>query len=610
MSRLKRFLSLARKDGLPSAVGEAWSWAWWKLRGSPPPVVPLSPAKWVDIHQQLRPPNPRPGTMFSVVVPVYDTPPELLHQCVASVRNQTHATWELILVDDASPGPWMAGLLTEIQALDERIRIIRREENGGIAAATNTGIETAEGEYIAFVDHDDVLVGTALEWMSACTPAADLIYSDEAKIDTDGSISDRVLKPAWSPRLLLAYNYISHLTVVRKSLLDRVGGLNAAASGSQDHDLLLRIAEEDVTVAHVPSVLYLWRRTPDSTAADPSAKPHAEQAGLQAIADTIARRGWRAEAVLGRGVPFKYRVRWLPDETHRPRVKVVLPTRDRVDLLRTAVSSVLNRTDHVDIELVDVDNGSQRQSTLEYLDKLSSEPGVHVLRVDDAFNFSKLCNAGAAVGPATDSVLFLNNDVEVLHRDWLHQMHGWFADPAVVAVGTELFYEDGETIQHAGVAVGSGSIGWHLSNNEPDEPRLGDPHDSAHEVTGVTAACMLVRTSAFDAVGGFEEILATDFQDVDLCLKLSRHLGGTILYEPTYPLLHHESASRGAKNAGSGFTVTRMLFRWPGLDEVTDPYFHPLAEVPHLGEPAIIHPLGDLADLLSPRLMTTVGRSD
>lgn len=543
------------------------------------------------------------------MIPIYDTPPPLLRECVGSVLAQTHTAWELILVDDASSADWMPELLAEIEGSDARIRVIRREQNGGIAAATNTGIDAARSEYVGFIDHDDVLVKTALEWVSTCTPGADLVYTDEAKIDVDGAISDRVLKPSWSPRLLLGYNYISHFTVVRRSLLEQLGGLNAEASGSQDHDLMLRIAEQAVTVAHVPSVLYLWRRAPGSTADDPAAKPYAEQAGLHAVAEAIRRRGWNAEASLGRGVPFKYATRWLPDVEERPRIKVVIPTRDRVDLLRTAVSSVLNRTDHVGVELVIVDNGSQKPETLDYLDKLRSEPGVHLIRVDDAFNFSALCNLGAEVGPFTDSILFMNNDVEVLHRDWLLQMHGWFADPVVVAVGAELFYEDGETIQHAGVATGSGSIGWHLSGGEPNEPRLGDPHDSAHEVSGVTAACLLVRTSAFDAVGGFEEILPTDFQDVDLCLKLSRELGGTIVYEPMYPLLHHESATRGSINAGSAYTVTRMLFRWPGLDDQIDRYFHPLAEVPHLGEPAIIDPSVDVARLLTPRITTTVGRT-
>lgn len=609
MQRSRRFLQLVREQGFRSAASVAWSWLRWKLRGSRLPRSPVSPGEWVAVHAAARPPNPNPETLFSLVVPVYDTPRDLLRETVGSVQRQTHPAWELLLVDDASPGPWMEESLKEMESLDERIRVIRRTENGGIAAATNTGIDAATGEYVAFLDHDDILVRTALEWVSASTPAADLVYTDEAKISMDGETTDRVLKPSWSPTLLLAYNYINHFTVVRTELARRLGGMASHSSGAQDHDLLIRVSEEPVTVSHVPSVLYLWRRTSDSTADDPAAKPYAEQAGLRAVADAIERRGWNAVATLGRGSPFRYAIRWLPDPDGPPRVKVVIPTRDRLELLERVVAGVLSRTDHIDVELVVVDNGSEDSDTLAYLERLRTESGVVIVRVDDAFNFSRLCNIGSRAGSPSDAILFLNNDIEVLHRDWLLQMHGWFADPKIVAVGTELLYDDKETIQHAGVAVGSGYLGWHFSGGQPNQPRPGDLHDSAHEVTGVTAACMLVRTAAFDAVGGFEEILGIDFQDVDLCLKLGRNLGGTIIYEPMYPLLHQESASRGLVNAGNGYTVHRMLFRWPGLTHEIDAYFHPLAEMPNLGEFRSIDTGDGISELLEPRVTTSLGLS-
>lgn len=605
-----RFRELVRDQGLLGALVSTWSWLRWRRRGAQLPEIPLTAADWLSVHETASPRNPDPSVLISLVVPVYDSDPVHLRECVGSVLAQSHQRWELVLVDDASPGAWIGPLLDEVARLDPRIRIIRRSHNGGISQATNTGIEQAAGEFVAFMDHDDLLVRTALEWVSTCTPFADLIYTDEAKIDADGTISDRVLKPAWSPRLLLAYNYISHLSVVRAALLRSAGGLASDASGAQDHDLLIRLSEFPLTVAHVPSVLYLWRRTPDSTADDPSAKPYAEKAGLSAVADAIERREWPAEAQLGRGVPFKYAVRWLPDSASTPTVKAVMPTRDKAELLKRAVVGLLNRTDHVDCHLVIVDNGSEEPETLTYLDSLSGDERVTVVRVDDAFNFSRLCNLGASAGPEAEYLLFLNNDVEVLHRDWLHQMAGWFHDPEVVAVGTELLFHDRETIQHAGVAIGTGHIGWHLSGGLPNEPRLGDPHDSAHEVTGVTAACMLVRTDAFDAVGGFEEIFSTDFQDVDFCLKLVRDLGGVIVYEPMYPLLHHESATRGTLNAGSGYTVTRMRFRWPGITDGTDPYFHPLASQPYLGQHDLCQIPEDLESVLSPRIVSTLGAGD
>lgn len=605
MGRLNRFAYLVRAKGFVGALSDAWSWFRWKLRGSQVPRAPVSAADWVRVHELLRPTNPQPNVRFSVVVPVYNTPPDLLAACVDSVLRQSHANWELLLVDDASTNTATTSELATLAAADSRIRVIRRDSNGGISSATNTGIDASSGDYVAFVDHDDVLVETALEWVSSCCPVADLIYTDEAKIDGSGEISDRVLKPSWSPRLLLSHNYVSHFAVIRRSLLDRLGGLSDTFDGAQDHDLMLRVSEESVTVAHVPSVLYLWRRTAGSTSDDPASKPYAERAGLAAVQAAIDRRGWDATSAIGRGVPFRYAVTWRQAVEDLPDIKVIIPTRDRVDLLRRAVVGVLQRTDGVNIHLVIVDNGSESVDTLAYLREIADRSDVTVVRVDDAFNFSRLCNIGAGAGPHCESLLFFNNDVEVVHRGWLSQMYGWFSDPEVVAVGTQLLYDDLETIQHGGVAIGAGHLGWHLSGGLSNEPRLGDPHDSAHEVTAVTAACMLVRTAAFDAVGGYEEILPTDFQDVDFCLKLRRQLGGTIVYEPMFPLMHQESASRGDTNAGNGFTMARMEFRWPGIRNSVDPYFHPFAAQPQLGRHEAMEIDDATIKLLDPRITTS-----
>ncbi len=606
MSRIRRLGALISDVGFGRAMGIAWSWLRWKVAGSSVPRNPVTAHDWILVHEATSPTGHVGDDLISIVVPVYEPQEHHIRACVASVRSQTYGRWEMVLVNDASPSAHVADLLAAFSASDERIRVVTREQNGGIAAATNTGIEAATGTFIAFMDQDDLLVRTALEWVATSTGVADLIYTDEAKVDDDGVITDRVLKPSWSPRLLLGYNYISHLSVVRAELARRVGGLTDDSSGAQDHDFLIRLSEEPMTVVHIPSVLYLWRRSAASTADDPSAKPYAEAAGLTAVGRAIERRQWPATATLGRGVPFKYAVQWdVPDAA--PLVKVVVPTRDRVDLLEVTLSSLLERTDGIDLHVVIVDNGSREPATVSYLERMAGRSDVTVVRHDDAFNFSRLCNIGADAGPSAEHLLFLNNDVEVLHRRWLIQMVGWFNDPDVVAVGTELLYEDRQTIQHGGVAVGSGHIGWHFSGGLENQPRLGDPHDSAHEVTGVTAACLLVRRAAFDAVGGFEEILPTDFQDVDLCLKLTRHLGGVIVYEPMFPLLHHESASRGDVDAGNGYTINRMRFRWPGIAESTDPYFHPLAEQPYLGEFGIIDTTDQLSVRLAPRVVTTKG---
>ena len=397
MSRIRRLGALISDVGFGRAMGIAWSWLRWKVAGSSVPRNPVTAHDWILVHEATSPTGHVGDDLISIVVPVYEPQEHHIRACVASVRSQTYGRWEMVLVNDASPSAHVADLLAAFSASDERIRVVTREQNGGIAAATNTGIEAATGTFIAFMDQDDLLVRTALEWVATSTGVADLIYTDEAKVDDDGVITDRVLKPSWSPRLLLGYNYISHLSVVRAELARRVGGLTDDSSGAQDHDFLIRLSEEPMTVVHIPSVLYLWRRSAASTADDPSAKPYAEAAGLTAVGRAIERRQWPATATLGRGVPFKYAVQWdVPDAA--PLVKVVVPTRDRVDLLEVTLSSLLERTDGIDLHVVIVDNGSREPATVSYLERMAGRSDVTVVRHDDAFNFSRLCNIGADAG--------------------------------------------------------------------------------------------------------------------------------------------------------------------------------------------------------------------
>jgi GT2 family glycosyltransferase len=253
-----------------------------------------------------------------------------------------------------------------------------------------------------------------------------------------------------------------------------------------------------------------------------------------------------------------------------------MPTRDRVELLQKSVRGVLDRTDGVDVHLVIIDNGSQEHATLEYLANLRADhEQVDVVRVDDAFNYSRLCNEGAATGPEAPFLLFLNNDIEVIHRRWLQQLAGWLEnDDGIVAVGPKLLFPD-RTVQHAGVIVGFGGIAGHYAGYLPDQPQGGNLHDQAREVGCLTAACLLVRSNAFSKVGGFYEYLPTDFQDVDFCLRLRTELGGTLMYDPTYPLIHLQSASRGTAGATSGYTVARMEFLWGEELGRGDPYYSP-----------------------------------
>lgn len=538
-------------------------------RRKAPPVPSF--ASWLGRYQSVRPRRLEATPLITVIVPVYDTDPEMLRRCIESVTNQTYDNWELLLVDDASSDPETLAVLAEAASLDQ-VSVVTNEENLGIAGSTNRGIEAAAGDYLVFLDHDDELATTALEWCASCAPEADLIYSDEYKVDSQGRRSSPFFKPSWSPRLLLGLNYVNHLTCVRTSIARQVGGIRSGFDGAQDHDFLLRLSELPITVAHIPHLLYRWRAWSGSVAGAAGSKVEAEAAGLRALQEAIHRRGWEAEAKLGNGSPFNYRVVWS-EQSQRPFVKVIVPTRNRSKLLRTVLDGVFNRTDGVDVHVVVVDNGSDRPKTLALLDELRERDDVTVVRHDDAFNYSVLVNLGARTGPDAPYLLLLNNDIEIHHRGWLQQLTGWMTDPEVAAVGTKLLFPNGR-IQHAGVVIGLGGVAGHYALGQWQRPKLGVLHDQAREVDCATAACLLIRTDAFEKVGGFNEDLPIDFQDVDFCLRLREHLDATIMYDPTYPLTHAQGSTRGNTGASNPYTLARMHFVW-GDRLRHDPFYNP-----------------------------------
>lgn len=578
MSVSQRLRAAYRATGLRGVARSVISYFGWRLRGSPPEQPSEVPSldEWHRAYGSLLPGSTNIDSGFSVICPVFNAPPDLLRLCVGSVLGQTHENWELILVDDASTSSATKSELQAIGTTDQRITVVFLENNLGIAGATNHGASLATKSHLVFLDHDDLLARSALSWLASAAEEADLIYTDEDKVSEEGQHHSPFFKPDWSPRLLLSVNYINHITCVRRTTFVEAGGLRPGFDGVQDHDLLLRLAETPgLRVVHIPNLLYHWRAWADSTSARPASKAHVEERGVRMIQEALDRRGWAATAGLGNGAPFNYRPYFSePAENHL--VKVVMPTRDRLELLRKSVRGLLERTDGVDIHLVVVDNGSQERATLEYLDTLAAgHEKVEVIRRDDAFNYSRLCNEGAAVGPDAPYLLFLNNDVEVIHRRWLQQLVGWLEnDEEVLAVGPKLLFPD-RTIQHAGVIVGFGGIAGHYASRLPNQPHSGNLHDQVREVGCLTAACLLVRTEAFSKVGEFYEWLPTDFQDVDFCLRLRTELGGTLLYDPTYPLIHLQSASRGTLGAASGYTVARMEFLWGDELDRGDPFYSP-----------------------------------
>ena len=536
------------------------------------------------------------GPVFSVLVPAYNTPEAWLRRCFDSVLAQAYPRWQLCIADDASTDPAIARVLQEYAAKDARIRFVRRDENGHISRASNSALALATGDYVALLDHDDELRPHALLEMAeaiVADPELDLLYSDEDKLDGEGRRFDPYFKPDWNPDLLRSQNYVCHLSVVRTALVREVGGFRAGFEGSQDHDLILRCSErtDAARIRHIPRVLYHWRAIEGSTALVRDAKDYAAAAGARAVDEHLARchPGARAEE-LSHG---HYRVRW-PLPAPAPKVSLLIPTRDRVELLRTCVESLFERTDYPDFEVVVIDNQSSEPEALAYLDQLRRRDRVRVLRFDAPFNYSAINNWAAS--QCDGAILGLvNNDIEVISRDWLAEMVSHAVRPEIGAVGAMLYYPD-DTIQHAGVVLGIHGVAAHVYCGMPrGYPGHGGRVRVAQQLSAVTGACLLVRRAVFEQVGGLDESLRVAFNDIDFCLRL-RAAGYHNLWTPFAELYHHESASRGSedteeKRARFVGEVEAMLQRWsPQLQ--ADPAYSPNLSLSSLNSEYAFPPRG------------------
>ncbi|MCC7040525.1 MAG: glycosyltransferase [Burkholderiales bacterium] len=512
----------------------------------------------------------------SILLPVYDPPVRFLAAAIASVRAQAYPAWELCIVDDASTHPAVAALL-DAQAGDARVRVQRRAVNGGIAAATNDALALATGAFCAFLDHDDTLAPEALLAMVeaiAAHPAAELLFSDEDRQDEDGVRSQPFFKPAWDGEWLRTTNCVLHFMVVRTDLLRALGGLRPGIDGAQDWDLVLRAEERAgrARIVHVPRVLYHWRMIAGSTAAAAYEKPALVAAQRRVLEDTLARRG--ETAAIGHGTGG-WRLRYaLP--TPAPKVSIVIPTRDRVELLRACVESILAHTAYPDVEIVIVDNDTREPAARAYLAALASTGRARVVAFAHPFNYSALCNVGvhAALGAV---IALVNNDIEVRDGDWLRELVSLATRPGIGLAGATLYYPDG-TLQHAGVVLGL--------NGVADRPWIGTPHGYAgpygraravREVSAMITAGAVVLRERYLAVGGMDESLAVSCNDLDLCLRLADH-GLRHVISPHAVLVHHESASRGyaddpANAALARDEEARFAARWPGA--ATDPLYNP-----------------------------------
>ena len=517
-------------------------------------------------HAGRRPPT------FSVVVPVYKTPIWALERCVSSVLQQSFADWELILSDDASGDEDLTETLRRIARVDRRISVLTSPTNGGISNATNRAVAASRGAFVAFLDHDDELAPHALQEVAdviATHDEVDLIYSDEDKIDASGERFDPFFKPEWSPDLLLSYAYLSHLTVVRRSIFDQVGGLRREFDGSQDYDLSLRVSECARTIVHIADILYHWRSMPGSAASDTTttqAKPWAYEAGRRAIEDALTRRGEPADVTMNARFPGRYDVR--RHVKGRPLVSIIIPFRDEPALLATCVRTLRVAPGYDNFEFILVDNDSALPETAALLEELARDEDVKVLRAPGPFNWAAINNAAAKASTA-DLLLFLNNDIEAKVDGWLDAMVGHAQRVEVGAVGARLVYPD-DTIQHAGVVIGLGGIAGHVLRGLPtDQPGYASLAISTRDCSIVTGAAMMVRRELFVSTGGFDETLAVAFNDVDFCLRL-RAKDLLVVYSALSELVHHESKSRGHTD---DFAENKlMLSRWRDAMLRGDPY--------------------------------------
>ena len=529
---------------------------------------------------------PVDGPLFSIVVPCFESNETYLRELVDSVRAQSYGRWELLLVD-ASPERRTVRSVTDGSG-DARVRRVALEANAGIVGNTNAGIALAQGDYVAFLDHDDLLEPDALFWYARAASSderPDVLYCDEDLFERRGAWRQPVFKTtSLNVDLLYSHNCVTHLLCVRRALLERIGPSPEDVSGAQDYDLVLRALAAGARFSHVPRVLYHWREHAGSTSGDNAAsKPYAVEAGRLALERHMAARGV-ACSVEEAGHPFVYRVRYRLPDPH-PLVSVVIPSRDHADVLRTCVESVFARSTYDRLEVLVVENGSREEGTRAlYRELEAAHPGAFSVvdataEVADGFNYARLVNVGAAAARG-EYLLLLNNDTEVISPDFVEEMLGYLQRPEVGVVGAKLYFRDGLT-QHAGMLVGPYGAVSHPNQDFPPS-REGYLARAVRpgNFSAVTGACQMVRRSVFDEVGGYDESFAVGFNDVDFCFRV-REAGYLVTFTPYAELHHYEFVSRGREEGDPEKMVrwererARFAERWPRVFRDGDPYTNP-----------------------------------
>jgi GT2 family glycosyltransferase len=575
--RLTRTVQRVARRMAPGAVGTHY--ADW-IRNNEPGQDELASQRTACFARPLK---------ISIVTPTYETPLALLKGMLQSVREQTYPDWELCIADGGSSSQ-VQGVLKEEASRDPRVKAVFLPRNEGITGNSAAALARATGQYVTFLDHDDLLAPFALFEVARAIEQeleADVLYSDEDKIDSSGARQQHHFKPDWSPDLLRSRNYIGHLAVYRRDLLEQIGGLRDGFEGAQDYDLVLRASERARKIVHIPRVLYHRRIHARSTGPQANPKGIGHASGRQALQEHLRRcgsAGTVTEGPLPNSFYVSYRLR------RRPLISVIVPTRDHVALLARCFDSILTST-YDRREILVIENNSKDPETLAYYRRLAGRQDVRVLTWAHPFNFASL-NNWAAAQVRGEVLVFLNNDVEVITPGWMERMLEHALRPEVGVVGAKLYYPN-DTVQHGGVVLGIGAGGnfrgitlsggataGHAHSHFPRGSRGYDDRLAViQNFSAVTAACLMMRKDLFEKVGGFDEEFALDFNDVDLCLRV-RDAGYSIVWTPLAELYHHESATRGQKDTSEKRAryhdeVVRFAMKWGDRLWRTDPYYNP-----------------------------------
>ena len=517
--------------------------------------------------------------LFSILTPVFNTPADVLAAMLRSVRDQSCEDWELCLVDDCSTEPHVAAMLERAAAADGRVRLQRRETNGGIVAASNDALAMAQGEFVALLDHDDELHPPALERVAAAIesePKADYLYTDEDKIDRTGRPSGPFYKPDWSPERMRTQMYTCHLSVMRRRLVEEVGGFDAEYEGSQDWDIVLKVTERAREVVHIPEVLYHWRTLETSTAGGgEEAKPWAFEAGTRAVQAHCERIGLPAEVERDLDAPGVYHLR--PRLRGEPLVSIVIPTGggrrevrfQEVVLVEHCLRSVVETSTYGNYEIVCVTDGELEPALEDRLRGIAGDR-LRFVRFDEDFNFSAKINRGV-VHSEGERLLLLNDDIEVVTPDWIERMVMYLELEEIGAVGARLIWEDGRP-QHVGILFENGGYPGHIYRGF--SPGFGGYSNNvlvAQNYLAVTGACLMTSREAFDQVGGLSPSFPNNYNDMDFCLKLWAS-GRRVVYDPDTVLYHFESSSRNSDV--EDWEKDQLLDRWLHLT-ATDPSTNP-----------------------------------